>query len=68
MNKILQYLKEHGECPITDISKATNISIADVHHHLSELASKNQVKMCDSIKIVKGEEIKAVICRIAGTR
>ena len=66
MNDILQYVKLHGECLDTDIVAATNIPLDTVHLQLSELAAKYEVMLCDSTRYVKGKEIKAKICRIAG--
>jgi hypothetical protein len=33
---------------------------------LAELKAKKEVMICDSIRYVKGKEIKAIICRISG--
>jgi DeoR/GlpR family transcriptional regulator of sugar metabolism len=66
MNEILQYLKKHGECSDKEIAEGIGISLADLHRQLTELAFKNQVMSCQSTKFVKGKEVKAIICRIAG--
>jgi len=66
MDEILQYLKKHGERSDTEIAEGIGISLADLHLQLAELASKNQVMLCHSTKFVKGKEIQATICRIAG--
>jgi predicted transcriptional regulator len=66
MNEILQYLKKHGECSDKDIAEGIGIQIAELHHHLAELAAKNQIMLCQSTKFVKGKETKCIICRIAG--
>ena len=66
MKEILQYLKIHGECIDTAIAEATGIPLATVHTHLTELKADKQIMMCDSIKFVKGKEIKTIICRISG--
>ena len=66
MTKILEYLKKHGERSDKDIAAATGISLVDLHLNLAELKAKRQVMLCDSIKYVKGKEVKATICRISG--
>jgi predicted transcriptional regulator len=66
MNEILQFLKKHGERTDREIADALGIPLADMQLQLAELASKNQVMLCQSTKFVKGKEIKATICRIAG--
>lgn len=49
MNEILQYLKPHGERPDTEIAEAASISLTKVVFHLSELAAKNEMKVCHLI-------------------
>jgi hypothetical protein len=66
MNEILHYLKKHGERSDKEVAEALGIPLADLQLQLAELASKNQVMLCQSTKFVKGKEIKATICRIAG--
>ena len=66
MKEILEYLKKHGERPDTAIAADTGIPLSQIHLHLAELKSKRQVMLCDSIKYIKGKEVKATICRISG--
>ena len=66
MNEILQYLKKHGECSDKEIAEGIGIPLADLHLQLAELAAKNQVMSCLSTKFVKGKQVEAIICRIAG--
>ena len=66
MNEILQYLKNHGECSDKEIADALGIKIADLHLRLADLAGRNQIMLYQSTKFVKGKEVKAIICRIAG--
>ncbi|MDP4029488.1 MAG: ArsR family transcriptional regulator [Gallionella sp.] len=65
MNKILQYLKKHGERLDTDIAEATEISLAVVCFQLAELAAKFEVA-CHSVRFIKGKRVEGVIYRIAG--
>lgn len=48
------------------VGAALGIPLADLHIQLAELKAKNQIMLCDSIRYVKGKEIKATICRISG--
>jgi predicted ArsR family transcriptional regulator len=66
MNKILQYLKIHGERLDTEIAKAAGISLAQVRLHLAELTAKGDVISCHSIRFVKGNKTEGISCRLAG--
>ena len=66
MKKILDYLNKHGERSDKEIAAATGIPLTDLHLNLTELKAKKQIMLCDSIKYVKGKEVKATICRISG--
>jgi hypothetical protein len=64
--QILQYLKTHGEKLDTEIADATGIPLAKTRLCLTELATKREIMLCDSIRFEKGKEIKAISCRISG--
>ena len=66
MKEILQYLKAHGEKLDTDIAEATGISLAKVRAHLTELAAKGEIMVCQSTKFEKGKKIEGISCRLAG--
>jgi DeoR/GlpR family transcriptional regulator of sugar metabolism len=66
MEKILQYLKTHGERFDTEIAEATGITLANVRLQLAELAAKGEVMACHSTKFVKGKKIEGISCRVAG--
>jgi hypothetical protein len=66
MKEILHYLKTHGEQLDTEIAKATGISLAKMHQHLSDLASKREIMACHSIKFVHGKKIEGISCRLVG--
>lgn len=66
MNKILQYLKTHGEQMDTAIAKATGITLENVRLQLSELAAKREIMSCDSIRYEKGKKIEGMRCRLTG--
>ena len=66
MDKILKYLKTHGEQFDKEISVATGISLADVRKQLAELTAKCEVVTCHSIKFIKGKKTEGTIYRIAG--
>ncbi len=66
MKEILLYLKNNGERLDTDIAVATGISLANVHLHLSALASKGEVMACHLIRFDKGKKVEGISCRLAG--
>jgi predicted ArsR family transcriptional regulator len=66
MNKILQYLKIHGERLDTEIAKAAGISLAPVRLHLAELTAKGDVISCHTIRFVNGNKTEGISCRLAG--
>ncbi len=66
VNEILQFLKTQGECRDTEISQATGLSVEVIHRHLNELASNNQVMLCQSTRFEKGKKIEGISCRISG--
>jgi transcription initiation factor IIE alpha subunit len=66
MKEILQYLKKHGEKLDTEIAEAIGISVAKTRIYLTELAAKNEVVLCDSIRFEKGNKIEGIRCRLAG--
>ena len=66
MNEILQYLKKHGEKFDAEIAEAAGISLSKTRLHLSELAAKGEVMLCDSIRFEKGKKIEGIRCRVSG--
>lgn len=66
MEEILEYLADHGEGSDSEIAVATGLSLTDVRFHLSELASRNAVLACSSIRFEQGKAIEEMICRLVG--
>uniref|UniRef100_E6QPT3 Transcriptional regulator n=1 Tax=mine drainage metagenome TaxID=410659 RepID=E6QPT3_9ZZZZ len=66
MNKILQYLKTHGEKLDTDIAAAASVSLAAARIQLAELSSKGELMSCHSIRFVDGKKIEGMSYRLAG--
>lgn len=66
MTDILEYLRKHGERLDSEIAEATGVKLAAVRIHLSEMAAKGEVVVCQSILFVKGKKIERLVCRIAG--
>ena len=64
--QILQYLKAHGESLDAKIAEATCITLDKTRLHLTELAAKREIMVCDSIRFEKGKEIRSMSCRLAG--
>lgn len=63
---ILQHLKLHGESSDDEIAVATGISKAFVLAYLSELAAKNEVVLCNSIRFEEGNRFEGIRCRLSG--
>lgn len=66
MEEILEYLAVHGEGADAQIALATGIPLPDVRLQLSELAAKQIVLACRSIRFEQGKEIEVTICRLIG--
>lgn len=66
MEKILQYLKDHGERLDAEIAAETGISLETVCLHLSELAAKGEVIMCRTTRYIDGKTTEGMLCRISG--
>ena len=66
MNKIIQFLKMHGERLDTDIAAAAGVSLATARIQLTELSAKGEVMSCHSIKFVDGKKIEGMSYRLSG--
>jgi hypothetical protein len=66
MNEILQYLKKHGEKLDAEIAEGAGLSLSKTRIYLTELAAKNEVVLCDSIRFEKGKKIEGIRCRVSG--
>jgi len=66
MNQILQYIKKHGECFDAEIAQAAGLTLSKTRLYLVELAAKNEVVLCDSIRFEKGKKIEGISCRVTG--
>ncbi|HUW46690.1 MAG TPA: FaeA/PapI family transcriptional regulator [Dehalococcoidia bacterium] len=66
MNEILKYLKKHGEKLDAEIAEGAGLSLSKTRNYLAELAAKNEVVLCDSIRFEKGKKIEGMLCRVSG--
>ena len=66
LQKILQYLKEHGERLDAEIAKDIGIPLENVSLGLSQLAAKGDVIMCHTTRYTDGKTIEGMLCRVAG--
>jgi len=66
MNEILKYLKKHGEKLDAEIAEGAGLSLSKTRNYLAELAAKNEVVLCDSIRFEKGKKIEGISCRVTG--
>jgi hypothetical protein len=68
MDKILDYLKKHGEGLDTEISVATRIPLSNVHQHLIDLTAKKEVLTCHATRYVDCVKSEVLYCRLVGSR
>ena len=68
MDKILDYLKKHGEGLDTEISVATRIPLHNVHQQLTELMAKRDVMTCHAPRYVDCVKSEVLYCRLVGSR
>lgn len=66
MKEILQYLKSAGERSDFEIAETVGLPVAKVRVHLSELAAKGDVMVCNTIKYEKGKKMEGMSYRISG--
>ena len=66
MDKILQYLKKHGESLDADIAEAVGISLDAARTYLSEFAAKGLIMAYQSIRFQEGKKIEGIRCRLSG--
>ncbi len=66
MDEILKYLKKHGEKLDAEIAESAGLSLSKTRNYLAELAAKNEVVLCDSIRFEKGKKIEGILCRVSG--
>ncbi|KXS31192.1 MAG: Uncharacterized protein AWT59_2680 [Candidatus Gallionella acididurans] len=66
MKEILNYLKKHGEKLDAEIAQGAGLSLTKTRNYLAELAAKNEVVLCDSIRFEKGKKIEGILCRVSG--
>lgn len=66
MQRILKYLKDHGERLDSEIAAGTGLSLENVRTHLAELLAKGDVIMCHTTRYVDGKKIEGMLCRVAG--
>jgi hypothetical protein len=66
MKEILKYLKKHGEKLDAEIAEGAGLSLSKTRIYLTELAAKNEVVLCDSIRFEKGKKIEGIRCRVSG--
>jgi DNA-binding IclR family transcriptional regulator len=66
MNEILKYLKKHGGKLDAEIAEGAGLSLSKTRIYLTELAAKNEVVLCDSIRFEDGQKIVGIRCRLSG--
>ncbi len=66
MDKILKYLKKHGESLDADIAEAAGMPLATARTYLAELASKGVIMAYHSTRFHDGKKIEGIRCRLSG--
>ena len=65
MQRILDYLKNHGERLDTEIAAATGMSVENVRTAVSALSAKGDVMVCRSIRFRDGKREATVMKKYA---
>lgn len=64
--KIIEYLKKHGQLLDSEIAEATGIPICEVNAALAELAAQGEISRCTVTSYVNGKPIEGFQCRLSG--
>lgn len=64
-NRILRFLKEHGEKLDAQIARALNMSMSEVRNQMSQLSHSHDIVCCKVTRFVEGNKIEGLSCRIS---
>lgn len=62
-NRILRFLKEHGEKLDAQIACALGMSMSDVRNQMLQLAHSHEIVCCNVTRFVAGSKIEGLSCR-----
>ena len=63
---ILNHLKKHGEQLDADIASALSISLDKTRTHLVQLEAEREVMTYHSTRVIDGQKIEGIRCRLVG--
>ena len=66
MDKILQYLKKHGESLDVDMATTVGIPLVTTRTYLAEFASKGVIMAYQSTRFQDVKKIEGIRCRLSG--
>ena len=64
-NRILGFLKEHGEKLDAQIASALGMSMGDVRNQMSQLAHAHDIVCCNVTRFVEGSKVEGLSCRVS---
>jgi predicted ArsR family transcriptional regulator len=65
---ITDYLQANGEKMEAEIAKALQLTMAQVHDHLTQLSSKGEVICCKVTKFQDGKKVEGTSYRLSRAR
>jgi predicted ArsR family transcriptional regulator len=66
MEQILEYLKKHGDKLDDEIAKGAGLTLSKTRLYLAELAAQGQVVTYHSTRLLEGQRIEGIRCRLSG--
>jgi len=67
MDKVLQYLKKHGQRMDSEITEATGIPRDELLVLLKDLSERGEISTCSVTRFNEGHSTTGVQCRLAGS-
>lgn len=65
MEQILQFLRRNGEQLDAELAAAAGLSLSETRERIRQLAEKGKVTTLSSTRMLEGERIVGIRCRIA---
>jgi predicted ArsR family transcriptional regulator len=66
LEKILDYLRAHGEQLDADIARALGLTLETVHKQIQHLSDRGDVMTCQVTRFRGTNRIEGLCCRVAG--
>ena len=65
-DKVLSYLKKHGQLLDLEIASATGIALTQVRKSLADLTTRGEISQCSVTQFSGSKRIEGFQCRISG--